>query len=142
MLNKHPLSRGGALVILTAMALTGCKLEVRVPYGGSVMTADGSFSCNAGQTCVIEVVDLFFDQSFVAMAAQGYRFDGWKAREGYLCGGQEGYCELSTAGFEGHPELMAILESSETFRLEPQFVWNPMPITPELVISPDPGTGD
>ena len=142
MLNIRDIGRSGSLVLLATLALTGCKLEVRVPPGGSVMTADGSFSCAGGQTCVIEVVDLFFDQTFVAMATQGYRFDGWKAREGYLCGGQEGYCTLSTAQFEGHPELMAILESSESFRLEPHFVWAPMPPNPQLVISPDPGTGD
>lgn len=142
MMNKRTFYRAGTLALLAMIALTGCKLEVRVPPGGSVMTADGSFNCNGGQTCVIDVVDIFFDQTFVAMAAQGYRFDGWKAREGNLCGGQQGYCTLSTAEFEGHPELMAILESSESFRLEPHFVWNPMPANPELVISPDPGTVD
>ncbi|MEM1111632.1 MAG: hypothetical protein AAGI11_06970 [Pseudomonadota bacterium] len=132
----------GFLVLALGLALAGCKIEVRVPPGGSVMSADGSFNCMAGQTCVVNVVDFFFDQTYVAMAAQNHYFAGWEDKEGYLCAGEDGYCTVSTTAFTGNDAVLAFIESDETLVLKPKFVFSPMPHVPELVISPDPGQSD
>jgi len=115
-----------SLVLLLAgaalISLSGCKLEVIVPHGGKVVTEDGSFSCGPSATCVIDVVDLFFDQTFIAVPDEGFEFTHWKENsEGYLCRGETGPCELSTAQLEGSEMGQAILESDETWRLRPRF---------------------
>lgn len=105
------------------LALSGCKLEIRVPQGGKVVSTDGAYICEERQTCTIDVVDFFFDQTFVAEPADGYAFTSWKAEgnDRYLCGGESTPCWLSTEGFEGRPLIEAILESDEVFVLEPRF---------------------
>jgi hypothetical protein len=128
------------LVITTVLlALPGCKLEIRVPQGGKVVSSDGAYICEAGQTCIIDVVDLFFDETFIAKPAHGFAFLSWKEKDRYLCGGSSEPCRLSTEGFEGNPLLISILESDETFFLQPRFslVLGACP-EPELVVSPGP----
>jgi len=110
------------LVSAVALALSGCKLEIRVPHGGTVVSSNGAYVCAARQTCIIDVVDLFFDETFVAMPAQGSHFTRWKDKDGYLCSGDDTPCKLATAQFEGHPALLAFLESDKKFFLEPRFV--------------------
>lgn len=129
-----------SLVIATAiLALSGCKLEIRVPHGGKVVSSDGAYICHASSTCVIDVVDLFFDQTFIADPDPGFLFKEWKDSDDYLCPGETEPCHLSTAQFEGHDVLMAMLESDTTFYLQPRFS---LDLTycpePELVVSPDP----
>ena len=111
------------LVVVALLTLSGCKLEIRVPKGGTVVSTAGAYLCEAEQTCMIDVVDFFFDETFVAEPAPGYVFTSWKAEgnDRYLCGGESEPCRLSTAEFEGHPELEEILESDEIFVLEPRF---------------------
>lgn len=77
--------------------------------------------CEASQTCEIEVVDLLFDETFVAEPAQGYTFDRWHPEAFYLCGDLSGHCPIFTAGFEGHEVLMDILASDEAWFLAPVF---------------------
>jgi hypothetical protein len=128
-----------ALVLLAAfcLALPGCKLTIKPPQGGRVVSSDGAYICEEGQTCRIDVVDLFFDQTFIGEPAPGYYFSHWNELEGFLCGGQETPCNLSTAGFEGNPALQSVLESDETFYLQAVFV-RKLEDCPEpgLVISP------
>ena len=109
------------LALLTAAMLAGCKIEVTVPDGGSVVSQSGSFRCNAGQTCSIDVYDTQFDETFEAIPASGYRFVGWAGKDRGLCGGDDKPCELQTAGFADNPNLMTVLESDEVFYLEPVF---------------------
>ena len=123
--------------LLALVALPGCKLQISIPQGGSVLSADGAYACYSGQTCVIDVVDLFFDETFTAVPARGFYFGGWKKVDGGLCGGETTPCTLSTAAFEGVPALQEILESDQTFHLEPVFVWSFI-TTREIIISPDP----
>ncbi|GAB5451860.1 MAG: hypothetical protein Hals2KO_21880 [Halioglobus sp.] len=139
MQTPRPLSTTGLLIAVALLALQGCKLDVKVPQGGKVVSADGSFVCEANETCSIDVVDLFFDQTFKAVPEHGYVFSGWRTKDGYLCGGESGPCALSTAGFEGNPELQAMLESEETFFLQPRFSISLAPCPdPGLVVSPGP----
>jgi len=131
-----------ALIAFAMLGLVGCNLEVRVPQGGKVVSEDGSFVCEEGQTCVISVVDIFFDQTFIAVPDEkaGYSFSEWRDKEGYACAGETGPCALSTAQFEGSAEMQAFLESDETVHLEPRFIWAPCPPEDdELVVSPAPG---
>ena len=137
MQNVHSFLRTGFLITTVILVLTGCKLEIRVPYGGTVVSSDGAYICEAEQTCVIDVVDLFFDETFIAKPAPGFSFDGWEEKDDYLCGGETGPCRLSTAEFEGDPVRQSILESDQTFFLEPRFslLVGYCP-EPKLVVSP------
>lgn len=116
--------------------LSGCKIEIRVPQGGTVVSSDGAYRCEAGQTCVIDVVDLFFDETFIAQPAPGYYFSRWNEEESSLCGGETTPCRLFTGDFEGNPALQSFLESEETWFLEPNFIWSPVCPEPTLVVSP------
>jgi hypothetical protein len=126
------------LITTVFLALPGCKLEIRVPHGGTVLSSDGAYICESGQTCVIDVVDLFFDETFIAEPAPGFSFDGWKKRDGYLCAGEATPCRLVTADYEGNPMLQPILESDETIILEPRFSLKLVCPEPALVVSPAP----
>ena len=124
---------------LAAISLQGCQLEIKVPNGGRVVTEDGSFACEANQTCTIDVVDLFFNQTFIAEPEPGYSFTGWRRRDGYFCGGLTEPCSLATAGFEDNDAGQAVLESDQTFFLQPRFSVR-LEYCPEtgLVVSPGP----
>ncbi|MEM8562717.1 MAG: hypothetical protein AAGF57_10810 [Pseudomonadota bacterium] len=127
-----------SLVAVMSVVLPGCKLKVRVPEGGTVSSTDGSFFCDSGQTCEIDVVDIFFDQTFVAeVTKDDFYFREWNALDNHLCGGETGPCALSTAQFEGVPALEAMLESNQVFFLQPVFTRR-LDHDPEdgLVVSP------
>lgn len=114
---------------LISLALTvplllaaGCKIQIEVPEGGHVVTESGNYRCTAGNTCSIDVVDLFFDETFDGVATAGFQFTGWKKRDRGFCGGSDEPCRLFTSGFEGNEALMGFLErQDEVFFLEPQF---------------------
>ena len=74
------------LILIAFLAITGCKIRIVVPEGGRVTTSSGAYNCTAGKTCDIDVVDIFFDQTFTAQPAQGYDFTGWQKRDRGLCG--------------------------------------------------------
>ncbi|WP_133126062.1 hypothetical protein [Pseudohalioglobus lutimaris] len=109
------------LIVFLLLTLTACKLSIQVPEGGTVSSASGGYSCSSNQTCDIDVNDIYFNETFTAQPSAGYQFTGWRKREKGLCGGRVADCELSTAGFADNPGLMNILESSESFYLEPGF---------------------
>lgn len=107
--------------VVAALFLAGCKIEIYVPDGGAVVTTSGDVRCEAGQICRLDVNDLFFEQVFTALPAEGFTFVGWRTRDRGLCGGSVEACHLTTAGMEGNASLMAVLESDEVFYLEPVF---------------------
>lgn len=109
------------LSILAITLLASCKIKVIVPEEGLVTTESGAHTCRAGQTCEIDVVDLFFDETFIAEPAAGFVFKSWKKQDRGLCGGKREPCRLFTSGFEGNDVLMAFLENDEEFLLEPVF---------------------
>lgn len=110
-----------AAALCVAVLLVGCKIEITVPQGGSVVTSSGAYTCFAGQTCLVSVYDIHFDETFSVTAEPGYQFAGWKKQDRGLCGGSSDPCRLFTSSFEGQPNLMAVLESDEVFYLEPVF---------------------
>jgi hypothetical protein len=127
------------LLAAVCLALHGCRIAIQVPQGGNVKSTDGAFVCKAGETCVIDVVDFFFDETFVAEAESGYYFQNWLKLDGYLCGGETGPCRLATTDHAGSPALQSVLESDQKFFLKPRFVRVLDCPEPELVISPSSG---
>jgi hypothetical protein len=112
----------GIAVVLAALVITSCKIRIEVPEaGGEVATASGAYQCGPGRTCDIDVVDLFFDETFVATAMDGYEFVSWKKRELGLCGGSSKPCRLFTSVFEGIPLLSDLLETDDVYFLQPKF---------------------
>jgi ELWxxDGT repeat protein len=108
-------------VALTFLSLAGCKVEITVPIGGNVITESGVYQCSSGKKCTIDVYDIFFDETFVAVPDQGFRFAGWKKEDKGFCGGKNLPCHLFTTGFLEYDILMAILESDTEFYLTPVF---------------------
>ena len=103
------------------LALTGCKIVMSVPDGGQVNSESGSFNCASGQTCEIDILDGFFEDTFSAAPKSGQQFLGWKKQAKGLCGGQTADCDVSSAPLGGNPLFQSVLESDEQFYLEPVF---------------------
>jgi uncharacterized repeat protein (TIGR01451 family) len=125
---------------LTFLLLAGCKIKITVPEGGYVTTESGSYSCQSGQICTINVYDIYFDETFIAVPKgcygsgfpfigpgvvpdcyTGYEFTGWKRYNKRLCGGSNKPCHLYTSSFIDNEILMSILESDKVFYLQPIF---------------------
>ena len=109
------------VVSLTFLSLAGCKIKITVPEGGNVTTESGSYDCRSGQVCTIDVYDIFFDETFIAVPDSGSKFLSWRKKHRGLCGGNNKPCHLFTTGFLGNDALMAILESDTVFYLTPVF---------------------
>ena len=114
-------SRAFVLSVLL-LCFTGCKIIVSVPEGGAVVSQSGSYDCGEGESCIVEVNDVFFDETFTAQPRDGFKFTGWKKRDrGFFGGSNAVAVRLFTSGFRENEALMRILESDETFYLEPTF---------------------
>ena len=107
---------------ITIAVLSGCKIVVVVPEGGKVVSESGAHVCNAGETCEIPVIDIFFDETFIAEPGGDYNFVHWQKAAKHFCGETVNACRLYTTLFEGFPALMAFLESDEKFYLRPIFL--------------------
>jgi hypothetical protein len=109
-------------VIVVSLLLNACKVQIKVPVGGSVQSDSGAYSCAAGQICEIDVVDLFFDETFTAVPASGYEFTSWKKRDsGFFGGHTNPSVRLFTSDFPAFPALLPFLESDQVFYLSPNF---------------------
>lgn len=108
---------------LAILLLTSCKLRIIVPEGGSVVANSGAFNCAPGETCDIDVVDLFFDETFVAKPADGYKFKFWRKGNRRLCGRKKTTCSVTTSGH--NPDIASVISSflstDEVFYLQPVF---------------------
>jgi haloalkane dehalogenase len=113
------ISRTIPLVVL--LLLSACKIVTPVSEGGQVISDSGAYDCAAGETCKINVVDTFFDETFTAEPGEGQVFLGWQKGEGWLCGGNKDSCHLSTVDFAGNKALEDLLTTDTEFYLEPVF---------------------
>ena len=113
------------VLVIAVLMVVSCKLRIIVPEGGSVKTQTGAYRCAAGQTCNINVVDFFFDRTFIAEPASGYEFRFWKKADRRFCGGKNEPCRVFTAGLDANEDLavamMSFFESDEVFYLQPVF---------------------
>jgi hypothetical protein len=107
---------------VAALMIASCKVKVVVPEGGTVASESGTYNCEPAKPCNINIVDIFFDETFTANPANGYEFHSWKTQRRALCAGTSNPCKLSTTSFAQYPALMALLESDEVFNLTPVFV--------------------
>ncbi len=108
------------LLILLA-TLVGCRVQIDVPSDGRVSSNGAGLDCEARQSCTIEIDSTEFLTQFTAESAEGFVFSHWRRRPGGFCGGSTSDCRLATRGFDAFPLLLAILESDQTFYLEPVF---------------------
>ncbi len=111
------------VVVCLTGSLSACKIEITAPVEGGVSTLSGAIDCKAGQICEVDVSDIYFDETFVADPAQGWRFSGWNSRWLGLCGGSTENCNPYTSFFEGNYVLLDILDDPDYITyLEPRFV--------------------
>jgi hypothetical protein len=108
-------------VIAMTVLIGACKIRVLVPEGGHVVSSSGSFNCPALGDCEIDVLDIYFDETFRANPESGWRFSYWSPVFRGFCGGKKGSCHLSTRGFHSNPGLISMLESDAVFYLVPVF---------------------
>ena len=92
-------------VFALCLGISACRIAIITPGGGDVTTTSGAYTCAAGETCLIEVADDKFEETFLAAPLADHDFAGWKKREKGLCGGSRRPCSLNTAGFLDHPVL-------------------------------------
>lgn len=64
------------LLCLSIVLLASCRLIITTDEGGYITSASGSNDCNQTQ-CIFEIEDTFED-TFTAVAADGFRFVAWK----------------------------------------------------------------
>lgn len=104
------------------LSITGCKLRIDSPEGGRIQSESGAFGCSSGQTCEIDIIDFFFDETFAAIPEEGHFFRKWEAGDQRLCGGRIAQlCRISTIGQENNLTVQQFLESDGVFLLKPIF---------------------
>jgi len=108
--------------VLLMILLVGCKIQVDVPAHGLVKTRTGDFRCLAESSCLVDVSNEYFDETFVAVPHLGFQFAGWQQKRGYLCAGVEQTCRLFTTFFADFPNLMQFLSGDTVYHLAPVFV--------------------
>lgn len=115
--------RSARLLFLLALTVffASCRVQVVVPEGGRVVANSPANTCDESRVCTVNVSDTSFDDTFTAVANNGYVFKGWRKDNRYFCGGSTAPCRLATSGFAGNPHLMALLEGDSRFYLEPVF---------------------
>lgn len=110
------------LFLLAIATLAACKIEIDVPTSGNVTTASNNINCASGQTCSVDVIDIFFNETFVAQPATDFVFTGWKQKTRGLCGNSVAPCLLYSSLAAGNAALTALLnDPNEIFYLEPSF---------------------
>lgn len=102
--------------------LSGCRLEVVQTGGGQVVSGSGRYDCEAdiGNSCVWDINDNYFSDSFTAVPEPGYRFAGWSETNSTVCGGKTVDCSLSMSSV---PLTLrrSLLASENVARLTPVF---------------------
>ena len=91
------------LTILILTMLASCKIVANVPKGGSIEYVDGTNFCGAGEVCSTDVVDSFFDETFVAVPEAGSVFSMWTRDS--LCAMTDRNCRINTRNFDNFSEL-------------------------------------
>ncbi len=85
-------------------------------------TESGTYNCESGELCEIDIVDTAFDETFIAAPDDGYLFLRWKALPGHLCGNSTDPCRQFTAPLALDPFFLSFLDADNlVFSLQPEF---------------------
>jgi hypothetical protein len=120
-MESYPLAYFVRSLLLCAFCLicVGCKIQIEVPEGATVVSSSGSYACYSGETCIIDVKTADFFEDFEVVADPGYTFLWWQGGKDSLCSYAYN-CRLSTNGFDGNQLLLDKLASGKTFYLRPE----------------------
>lgn len=113
------LSARSVVLAAAIISLPACKLIVSVSEGGRVTHQSDVEYCGAESTCIIDVVDTFFDERLVGNPLPGFIFAGWE--NGGLCAGNDQPCVLRTTGFDSSDVLLEWLESDLEVSIKADF---------------------
>lgn len=106
------------IVTLIICAISGCKLQL-LPGKNSLIRGE-RYWCLPTERCNIQVSTTDFTDTYVAEGTDdAWIFSHWQSGDKLLCGNSPSPCRLSTEGFEKNPQLLAILESSQVFKIKP-----------------------
>jgi len=111
-------------LLIVALILPACKIQVDVPVGGSVEILDYDVIyelCPENSHCVREVRDSNIIWTFIAVPNEGYEFVEWARGDRHLFGGETGMVSLGSPEAQGNKQLESLLKSDETFYLRPVF---------------------
>jgi hypothetical protein len=110
------------LTFLALLAISGCKVTITSPEGGSVVSQSGAYTCTAASPCEIDILDATFNEVFVPVPDSGFAFTQWKDSAGHFCRGNSlANCRISTLLLAGNADAIGLLALGfETF-LEPEF---------------------
>ncbi len=112
--------RSITFLVFLVVVLTGCKLVIIVPEGGSVASGSGEEDCAESASCVIEVNAADFQDIFIAIPASGYKFVQW-SHDSVCADRQNPVCPTSNVEYAGIPDAMAAINSDAEFYLRPIF---------------------
>ncbi len=112
------------IVMLAGLVLAGCKVPINVPPEGRVVTDSGTFSCEAGQTCVVEFTDMSYDETFRAEPKPNYVFSHWAYQDegGVLCAGNSKPCRLVPGMLADDPAIQELVEGDNSYPMNPVFI--------------------
>jgi hypothetical protein len=122
------------VVLVITCLVSGFKLAVVVDEVGAVKSKSDTRNCHAGSTCVFEVNDNNFIETFTATPLPGYMFTKW-AGPTWLCRGQTGpTCKVSPSGAKNPTLMNKLIASDATVSLKPIFtkVTGPVAKAPSL----------
>jgi hypothetical protein len=108
---------------ITAILLTGCKIEILVPHGGDVASTTNKYTCSEAKNCVIEIeADTPFDETFIATPKEGYAFSKWQKGGDFFCSGSiKNTCTINLTATAYNPKLAPIFNGYDTKYLMPVF---------------------
>ena len=112
----------GIVLLLLSVLLAGCKLALVVVEGGEIQSESGSFGCQAGSNCVVEIEDTNFREVFNAVPAPGFEFVKWVKGDGFFCGGTTNpSCVIDNRLLAGNAIGEAVVASDSFFYLLAEF---------------------
>ena len=112
----------GILLFLFAATLSGCKLALIVVEGGEIQSESGSFNCQAGSNCVVQIQDTNFREVFTAVPAPGFEFVKWVDGGSFLCGGsKDPKCVVDNRLLAGNLLAEAIVATDSFFYILAEF---------------------
>jgi len=102
--------------------VTGCRVGVAVFEGGNVLSQSGVRDCEEMYTCIFEVNDTNFTETFTAVPKEGYEFEKWKSGDSFLCGNStKPICKVDNTGLAGNEDIEQIIDSDKLYYLIPEF---------------------